>query len=302
MSDVEVGRRGGDLRVCVDDVMNAKRAELIELKMNLIDLVCQDPSIDDLFLLRYLLSFQTVPAAMAAVRYATKYRMENASWLASAKDGEYTKAPAFERLQKHLSGGPHAHENKTYIQTTIHGAPLVFVRAGLTDTTVLMNEFTQDDIVKFMLWDKEVSFWKCDAITRREGMLTKVLVVMDLTNMKLFGNDQRFFAALGESSKISDQLHPQLVQRTAIINAGDAMKWMWQVARLFLSKRTVEKISVCVGFDKAKGANACPYASAWTNTDELPTFVGGKCEKEKGTGCVGGLANDFVGLKNNPMQ
>jgi hypothetical protein len=297
MNDV-VGASGpSPHRIDIEEAINSHRNELIELKMNVIDLVCSDPSLDDIFLLRYLLSFNgNVSQSTEAVRFAVQYRKNNASWLASAREKDTTKAPEWERLQKHLSGGPHHHSGRTYTQTTVHGAPLAFVRAGLTDTNILMNEFTHEEIVRFMTYDKEVGFWKCDEISRREGKLTKIVLIMDMSNVKLLGNDQRFFAALGESSKISDQIHPQLVQRTAVIAAGDVVKWMWQIARLFLSKRTVEKFCICTGFDRSKEARNCPYASIWMNTDELPTFVGGKCQRENS--CVGGVPNNFIGHKN----
>ena len=275
-------------QLVLDDEMEARRPEMIELKLSLQDLIFTDPDVDDVFILRYLISYRNnVPQAEEAIRFACKFRKENASWLRSARDGDRTKAPNHDILKRHMSGGVH--------KTTIHGAPFLFVRAGLTDSVRLMNTVTEEQMRKFFIYDKEVGFWKCDRLTRESGRLVKMMGVLDFTNVSLFGNDNRFFQAMGDSSKISDRLHPQLVQRMVAINTGAAIQLLWQVGKLFMSERTLAHMSVCTGFDKSVGAEACPFAKQWVKVEDLPTFAGGKCECEGG--CIAGIPNDYVGYK-----
>ena len=263
---------------------------MIELKLSLQDLIFTEPDLDDLFLLRYLLSYRNnVALAGEAIRFACKFRKENASWLRPARDGDRTKAPNFDVFRKHMTGGLH--------KKTVHGAPFLIVRAGLTDTVRLMNEVSEEQLRQFFIYDKEVGFWECDRLSRESGKITKMMGILDFTNVSLFGNDNRFFAAMGDSSKTSDKLHPQLVQRMIAINTGSAIQLLYQVGKMFMSERTFAHLAVCTGFDKSLGASACPYAKLWVNVDDLPTFAGGKCNCEGG--CLPGLPNDFVGYKIN---
>eukprot|EP00009_Paramoeba_aestuarina_P013379 CAMPEP_0201540466 /NCGR_PEP_ID=MMETSP0161_2-20130828/70959_1 /ASSEMBLY_ACC=CAM_ASM_000251 /TAXON_ID=180227 /ORGANISM="Neoparamoeba aestuarina, Strain SoJaBio B1-5/56/2" /LENGTH=220 /DNA_ID=CAMNT_0047947937 /DNA_START=835 /DNA_END=1494 /DNA_ORIENTATION=- len=210
----------GTTRIDIEAAIDENKMRLIEVKMSLIDLVSENPEeLDDIFLLRYLLSFPNNEACIEAIRSAVKYRKENASWLASAKEGDRTKAPDYDELKIHMIAGTH--------KTTVHGAPLLFIRAGLSDTNITMQCVTEEQLVKYVTYEKEVSFWICDRISRKEGKLTKMLAIQDLTNANFLWNDNRFFSALGASSKVSDMIHPQLVQRAVILNAGEGIKILW---------------------------------------------------------------------------
>ena len=51
-------------------------------------------------------------------------------------------------------------------------------------------------------------------------------------------------------------------------------------------KDTMQNIAIC----KKRGTiESCPFVSKYCNVDELPTFLGGKCECEGG--CIPGLPN-----------
>ena len=288
MSGCVVTEPNGSTRISIEAAIDEHKMRLIEAKMSVIDLIGEFPEIDDIFILRYLLSYSNTDEAIEAIRFSVKYRKENASWLGSAKEGDRSKAPHYAEMKAHLSAGVH--------KTTAHGAPLLFVRAGMADTNITMACFTEEQVSKYMIYDKEVTFWICDRLSREEGKFCKMITIQDMNNVSFLGNDKRFFSAIGSSSKVSDKIHPQLVQRSVVLNAGESIKLLWQVARLFLSKKTVEKICVCTGFSTDKKASQCPYAPVWTKPEELPTFAGGDCECEGG--CVAGLPNDFVGKMN----
>ena len=127
-----------------------------------------------------------------------------------------------------------------------------------------------------------------------------MLAVSDATNISFVRMDKLFFSAMGDSSKYSDKLHPQLIERIVVINAGSAFKFMYHVAKMFMSKRTFEHLSVCTGFERSVGASTCPYASRWVNLDDLPTFAGGNCNCEGG--CLPDIPNEMVGYKISLME
>ena len=283
-----VNEPNGTTRISIEEAINENKMRLIEVKMSVVDLIGESPEIDDIFILRYLLSYPNNDECIQAIRFAAKFRRENASWLASAKEGDRTKGPNYDEMRIHMVAGVH--------KTTVHGAPLLFIRAGMADTNVTMECFTVEQVKKYMIYDKEVSFWICDRKSREDGKLCKMIAIQDMSNVSFLGNDKRFFTAIGESSKVSDQIHPQLVQRSVVLNAGESFRLLWQVARLFLSKKTIEKICVCTGYSSEKKAMECPYATKWTKPAELPTFVGGDCECDRG--CVAEMPNDYSGKRN----
>ena len=92
-------------------------------------------------------------------------------------------------------------------------------------------------------------------------------------------------------------IHPQLVLRQVMLNAGKTMSMVVKVGKLFMSSKTQQRFLVCKGFDVAKGATYCPFASTLIrDPDSLPPFVGGHCSQCDGR-CVGGVPNDFTGFK-----
>ena len=158
-------------------------------------------------------------------------------------------------------------------------------------------------MVDFFCYDKEVTFWLCDRVTRSSGQITKALYIMDATGVGMFSMDKRFAKALGASSKISENCHPQLVQRQCVINAGKTFKVLFRIASVFMSAKTAERFSLCTGYDSAKAPSGCPYASRWlANPDqELPSFCGGNCTDCNGA-CVANVPNDFTGKKHELME
>lgn len=288
-----------DDRVVVAEGVRSYAAELNEMRQDLGKLAAE---LSDLVLLRYILSFKKPKAAATALRTGLEYREANAGWLKSAvevvdnaKGGvptyeEYmARAPHAAKLRKHLAGGYHG--------VTHQGGPLCFIRAGITDLSKLMDECSEKELEEFFVWDKEVTYAMCHKATLESGKITKALYVMDSTGVSVFRQDRRFFAALGASSKISENLHPQLVQRQCVINAGSTFKILFKVAAVFMSKKTVERFAVCGGFDQNRSAAECPYASRWVEQpDSLPSFSGGSCSAHGGR-CVADVPNDYTAYK-----
>ena len=255
--------------------------------------------LSDLALLRYCISFHDdAEAAGAAAVKAVSYRKEHAAWLAPAKrlveegktlDEVYRlAAPHWDVLEKRLATGVH--------RTTVFGGPISYIRAGLIDLDELMDAVAAEELTRFFIFDKEVVHTLCDLATKKTGVLVKALYVMDGANLNVWDANRKFFKAMGDSSKVSEFLHPQLVQRQCVINAASSFKAVLKVASVFLSKKTLDRFVICKGFDLDKSAAQCPYASKWIrDVSELPTFCGGSCNCEGG--CVGGVANDFMGHK-----
>ena len=297
----------GYVRIKVSEAIKEHAAEILELRK----LYDQAKEESDLVLLRYVLSFPEVKKAGEALTKARKYREENKSWLEHARkikelpsEQVYALCPAYDKLKKHMVI-PSNHKTTvrflfsflssfcSTINDKVFGGPICYIRAGMTDLDRLLQHVSVEELTQYFVFDKEVIYNLCDEATKKSGFLTKALYIMDSSNISMFPN-RRFFGALGDSSKVSETLHPQLVQRQCVINAGLAFRTVFKVASLFMSKKTLERFTICTSFSEKESALACPYISKWVHDmSVLPTFCGGTCECEDG--CLSHIPNSYKG-------
>ncbi len=110
-------------------------------------------------------------------------------------------------------------------------------------------------------------------------MLVKSLGLQDFKAVSIFmSRDSRFFKALGESSKIGEAIYPQLLWKQVFFDVPFFFSAMMSVARLFMSKRALEKISLCPG-DAKSDIRRCPFVRAQgIPVEDIPSFLGGGCK------------------------
>ena len=245
---------------------------------------------DDIWALRFVLSFPEDADAARAATETLRWRAEKKEMLAAAAMGERLKR--FESMERLVVAQYHGE--------TSTGAPLYIIRAGISNTVALTNEHTHEEVVEFMMYRKELGFLLCDAITRKTRKLTKLVTVNDLSHVSLLtGTDKRFTAVLGAASKLSETLYPQLLDRAVLINAPYIFGAIWSIVKGFLSAKTRAKVAVCGSSDTRKGdISKCPFAKL-INLHTVPSFLGGSCRCVGG--CVHGISNEqtaMVGLLN----
>lgn len=281
------------------------RVSIDSLKQSLGDLTDgKGYPIDDLFILRYILSAsfsddasssgalgpQGPPAppsdltkCLAQVRQAIDYRAANASWLDAARKPDGI-APHSEKLGKHLVGAPHKHARDE--------SPIYIVRSAHTSAKELWSSGASvEDVMEWATFRKEVLFWRCDEITRRTGLLTKSLYILDLKHSSIV-QDMRGARAFGSSTKISDFLHPQLIEKTIILHPPATFRLIYQFAKPFVSKKSISKICQCAATNKRNADIAkCPFVSARIDPSLIPTFLGGSCRCDDGR-CICDIPND----------
>ena len=149
---------------------------------------------DDIWLVRYVLSFPDPQARTEAVRKAIAYRRERAVLLAGALAGQ--PAPHHDQLQKLNIAGFHA--------TTKLGEPVYIVRTNVSDPTAVMESLTPEQVLENLLHEREVAFRMCDAETRKRRVLVKMITIIALEGVALANIDRRFFKQLGEGGKIAE--------------------------------------------------------------------------------------------------
>ncbi len=228
--------------------------------------------LDNIFILRFLLSAESYQESIDNLSKTIKWRMEKKEILEKIwKDKCTPNHHIFERFQVVGWAG-----------SLSDGHPIFIVRSGLTDTKGLMSSVSHEMVVENLIYNNELGFQKSNKATRINNKLCKVIGIMDLNGFSLFNgrSDNRFFKCLGEASKMSEILFPQLQGKSVFVNLPSTMKIMMRIVHQFLSKRTIEKQVFCPAQNTAnKNANDCPFLRNHGGIDQIPSFLGGtmKC-------------------------
>ncbi len=244
------------------------------------------PPWDDLWLLRYVLSFDTAAERAPAVRECLAYRAAHAPMLAAAATG--APAPFAAALEPWMVAGEHGVGH--------NGEPVFIVRAGLSNARGAMGAVAEAELVQFLMYWKERAFLHCDRESRARGRLVKQLVLLDMAGASFATFDMRHLRALGAAGKLSEVVYPQLLGRSVGVHPPAFLATVRKMMAPFMSKKQLEKQSFCPGAAAAgppsrSPASACPFASRLLDVATLPTFLGGACTCTALGGCVCGRAN-----------
>jgi hypothetical protein len=82
--------------------------------------------------------------------------------------------------------------------------------------------------------------------------------------------------ALGDSSKLSESVYPQLVSVSVIMNAPGFVKMVFKLVRVFMSAQMMEKVKLCSGATLTGDIKDCPMAGKLVPVKDIPTFLGGE--------------------------
>jgi hypothetical protein len=148
---------------------------------------------DDLFILRYVLSFEKPDVCAEAIRKGLAWRLENAELIAMVDRGEEV---ACRDVIKQFAISDH------HPKPLADGSPLLVTRAGLCDLSGLLNNVKSEDLVSWLMWLNEFGYRECDRVTRETGRLTKLIRVNDMNFAGLL-QDRGFFSAIGKSSRVA---------------------------------------------------------------------------------------------------
>lgn len=239
------------------------------------------PHWDEIYLLRYCLSFAEHERA-ATVRKALAWRASHAALLEGARAG--AAPPHHEKIAPFQVADFHG--------ATKHGDSLFVVRGGLSDIPGLLAAGVSSDM--FVEWNmhyREVGFLAADRETRARRLLVKSISLIDMRHLP-FSFNTRFASAIGECSKLSEFLYPQLLKRTVLFNPPSFFNVVFAIIKPFMSAKSLEKTTLCPGLLSGPSAAACPFVAALFDAASLPTFLGGACRCAAKGGCVAGRPNE----------
>merc|ERR1711871_39499 len=237
---------------------------------------------DDIFFLRYILSFSTADKAISAVRECYKFRCDpDTRRIAQlAKEKRLEELPAIIEAPKWQVAGPMDMDDPGTVLTSQSGRGVaVIIRAGMCDMSAMHDCVTKEEMWDMFLAQREGCFQHCDEETRRTGVLAKQTMLMDMTNTKLGEMmDRRSSSAQSQMSKIAETVYPQLQDKFCIVNAPSWMGWLMAVFRKLASKRAMDKVELFTTSDALWNSD---WAKKRLVRSHLPHFIGGGIAEEE---------------------
>lgn len=192
---------------------------------------------DDVKLLRFAMQHAgDVNAAVENVKEVLQWRNgEGASIVAAAREavaqaaagGAWNNAPVLkaaphsDRVSKHITG------SQMLVVSTKAGDLVTCIRAATIDSEALMKSVSEEEMVQFFLYAREINSIIAEQRTRATGHVARLISANDLTGVSKFP-DQSFQNALTGSAKRAVTLYPGYSGPTVLLN----LPWL---ARMLVS-------------------------------------------------------------------
>ena len=258
------------VRASLDDLLREHSTSISSLRQSL---ACQ---VDDVWLLRYVLSFKDdLPAAIHAAKAAITWRRENSSLVHAA-----TTRQAPEAFSQQELAAIHQCFVAAYYCCTRFGDPIFISRLCAYNVNRLMEIVSEAKLELWFNFVNECAWQYCEAETLLRRYFVMQINIQDVRSVKMMQN-RSFLRALGNSSKVNDWLRPQLFGKTYILNPP---RWLSMASRLaggLMSKKSLEKVWIHptkVG----EGGGLCPFAQRlFEDATVLPKFLGGNADADE---------------------
>lgn len=184
---------------------------------------------DELMHLRFALAFPEEAERTRALEAARAWRAGDgksivesakAAVAAAAQGGGWDNEPVAKAAPHSASIGNSIGSSQILTLATPKGDLVFAIRASAIDENELMSGLTEDELVEFFLYTKEVHRLVCDARSRSTGRLNRVITANDLSGLGLFsmGGESKFRNALSASSKQAADFFPGIAGPTLLLN------------------------------------------------------------------------------------
>jgi len=235
---------------------------------------------DEIWLLRYCLSFPNAVERLQAALKCIAWRETNAWMLSDAAAGN--PAPSHSIISQYVTSGFHAPT------IALQGNPLFIIRGGAGNPKALMDSgVSTEHLLLHAMYFREQAFQECDKQTRERRRIVKMVNVIHMEDSQFSLMDRRYFHIIGQCGRIAEFVYPQLLLRTVAVNPPSFFHAIYSIFRPLMTKKMIEKQALCPGRSTARpSASVCPFVSKYYDADSLPTFLGGKCRCLDQGGCL----------------
>ena len=253
-----------------------------------------DPYIkyDDIFYLRYILSFGSAEKAKDPVEYTFQFRSEKKFQQLAKKlaNNEFVELPGVVESKKWQVGAP----LDNVLSKETGGGVAVMIRMGMCNMSMMHDRISKLNMYEMNLGQREGAYQVCDKLTRETGMLCKQTMFMDMSGASLSSMmDRRQGTTHAEMSKISSRLYPQLMDKFCILNAPSWMSWFMSIYKKIGSKRSIAKFELFTSTEQMWNSE---WAKKRLVRSNFPHFIGGNIPEKE-------LSNDLNGkeLQIDPL-
>lgn len=181
---------------------------------------------DDVFFLRYILSFGNAKAAESAVRNTFEYRSETSPHREMMKivhEDKWKEQPLVREMQKWQVAGmlENAQKNKGFT---------ICIRGGMSSMPMMLDRISSEEHKTANWAYRESAYRICDRETRKQRRLVKQVMFFDMAGSKLSDmSDKRMSKMHTHVMKFSAMWYPQLQEKMCIVNAP---KWMYMLVKV----------------------------------------------------------------------
>jgi len=154
--------------------------------------------------------------------------------------------------------------------------PAFISRVALIDVRALVERFSKEELINKTVRYHEVIRKALDRRTRATGRLIRMVSLLDVQGLSLAHINLTLLKVLGQNSKLNETYQPQLVGVAIILKPGILFKTFYSLFYFFISKSTLEKITMCTGTGRlGMSVDNCPWVSQFSNSKGLPKSYGG---------------------------
>ena len=236
---------------------------------------------DDIFLLRFLLSYPDPKAAAKAVRAALttrqKYRLDDVAEMV-------TTTPSRDWRCRTLR--PHVHLLPVVVlQPDVWGPAVMYVDAGKMDSFAIMRDVPRELYNTAQRDMMELIFRRMDAATRATGILQKYCRIINLEGVSLKNLCLSFVLRDAEDNNEMQSLYPQLLGAVLFVNTPKPINFLYRrVLCPVLPNKITEKTRV---FSCRMAESEREALAAWIPLEHLPLEV-------SGTGTLTGAGSPYL--------
>jgi len=249
---------------------------------------------DDLWLLRYVLSFENIDRAVQAASLSNEWRAQVgiSELIQEVSNGTFFKGHLATHVHKYLCCG-------TLQTSDSDGGPVFVIRAGLSRPTLLMDRLTKADVSYYLLAQREHMFQTCDHLSKQTNTLIKGTMIIDLLDVSMteIWNDSRFRDVNAAVSQLSGSLYPQMTDKTIVVNPPSYFGWVYNILSKLVSTRLTKKVIVVPSPTQGETINLFTINSIqkYFTKSHLPIFLGGALNN---TALLPELTGELVDLKD----
>lgn len=230
---------------------------------------------DDLFYLRFILSFGTPKASAVHVKECFRWRHlpETQKRISAAMKGDLMQYErARELAQYQLAGDVPGQKN---------GGFCVAIKGAATQQKMINALFTTEEMTEVYLGYREMAYKHNDEQTRKTGKLVKQVILFDMKGTGLSDMLDKQQAAIHSSvSKICASVYPQLQDAMVLVNAPSWMTMVMAFFKKIMPKRNMDKIRM---YSSHKQMWASDWAKTTLDKAGVPYFIGGDLQESSFT-------------------